>query len=269
MLWFLFFLAIAVVYGAIRFSEWLNRSLLPPLESDPSPLEIYERLAEKEAYKFRFKVETSFHVSECEDVDAEDDYYGTYADFVARMWEKPTFKFPPIIVERDGVTCSIVGIVDSGRSYPYVNVWEASDRKTYAGDGRHRWTRDGYKIDESAFLAVLSGENPNAALRAEPYPQTLEEALKKDRVQDSGRRFAIRYRNAELQASWRVVSRIKRGPEHMVARCHFRWGQRRTFRYDRIAEIFEIDTGEFIPVAEFASGRPLPIRKKRPKDKGA
>jgi hypothetical protein len=281
MLWLVFLLALAVVYGAIRLSEWLDPSLLPPPEPHHSPSEIYERLAEKQepASAASHKAERApssppapnFGVAS-RDSDlaaaAEYDDEETYADFVARMWEKPTLTFAPIIAQRDGVACTIVAIVDLRRSYPYVNVWEAGQRKTYAGDHRHLWTRDGVTVDESAFLAVLSGENPNSALRAEPYPRTLEEALQKDRVQDDGRRFAIHYRNADHQVSWRIVSRIRRGREHMVARCHFRWGQRRTFRYDRIAEIVEIDTGEFIPVAEFAFGRPLPNRKKRPKDKG-
>jgi hypothetical protein len=200
-------------------------------------------------------------MAEADNRDDEDD---DYDEFVEEMWRAPTRTFPAVTLRRNGVECGVVGVVETGRGYPYVNVWEKGRRKTFAGDGRHLWTRFGARIDSSAFLAIIGGEDPSKVLCADPYPQTLDEALQKDRIETKGRKFAIHYRNAEGSSSWRVISHVRRGEDSISACCHYRWGQHRHFRYDRLLAIVDLATGELIEVEDFASAPKTPGKIGKP-----
>ena len=189
-------------------------------------------------------------------------YDGEYEDFVECAWQHSTIDLNGIAIECDGKSAELISLTDVNRTYLYVNLWRAYERLTLASD-RHEWTRKGCVIDSSAFLAIAAGLPVDVALRFDPYPITIEDAKAKDRLETSERRLLIRYRNLQGQESWRVLSRVRHSREHMTARCHFRWGVRRTFLYDQILEIVDHDSGEFIYRKYFLKYSTQPKRKER------
>lgn len=87
-------------------------------------------------------------------------------------------------------------------------------------------------------------------------PGSFEEALapENNHVQ-AEHPLVINYRDAEGHESWRVVSDIHRGRDYFTACCHWRYGEPRTFRYDRLIQIINPEDGEIIPLKQFKSQR--------------
>src|ERR1700731_4221956 len=88
----------------------------------------------------------------------------------------------------------------------------------------------------SAFRAIRLGVDPEVALAPDPYPASYEAALEPayNRVAAVGRAFVICYSRADREISYRVISNVVRAADHVSARCHFRWGERRHFLYQRL-----------------------------------
>ncbi len=189
---------------------------------------------------------------EAEDFDDEE---GGYAAFVEEMWKRPGVDGKGVELRRGagGPICRLVSVVGGANGQPYVNVIENGERKTFAGDDRHRWERDGHRVDGSAFAAILRGVEPERALGPDPHPASAEQALRPeyDRWPTKDRRFVIGYENSRGERSYRVISRVVRQQDTFSARCHFRWGTRRTFLFEGLREVLDAKTGEVIPVAEF------------------
>lgn len=199
-----------------------------------------------------------------EDHDDGEDGYGA---FVRRKWSLPGVACGSLAMMRGDRPVTLETIVEDGGRV-YLNVVEDGVRKTYSGDGRHRWSRFGQSVDDSAFRAVLAGIPPATALAEEKRPQTPAEALATVRGETRGRVFVIGYRNGAGEASYRVISDVRRGVDEFSARCHFRWGAQRQFRGDRLTFVADAETGEEIAVADFLA-RPPPRRAGRQVAKGA
>jgi hypothetical protein len=202
-----------------------------------------------------------FDAKDLHDLRDARDYDDDYAAFVARMWKAKGVEVPRLWVMCDGKSCQIFSIVAGPHGYPYVNLFDGAERATYAGDGRREWARDGEVFDESAFCAVLAGVPPDLALRPEAAPQTMEQAAAKNRAKQSGRAFFLNYRNSKGEASWRIISGVRRAEDHFSAQCHFRWGRRRTFLFERVLEIADYESGELIQIKDFM--RPASRKRER------
>lgn len=197
--------------------------------------------------------------------DEEDDDYEEdpeYRRFVETMWRRPGVFLSGVTLTRLGPEATQFrahSLVDGENGYPYINGWEGSRQLTLAADDRHKWAFNGSPVDSSAFLAIAQGYPVAAALGPQRRPASAAEALSPefDHVATTERRYLIHYVNADGHSSWRVVSRVFRSDDGFTARCHFRWGQRRTFRFDRVREVIDGTTGEEIPLDQFVSGGPM------------
>lgn len=189
--------------------------------------------------------------------DDDDDY----ANFVAAMWRLPGINLKRIRVHRltamGASECVLMRLIQAEDRRVYINALEAGERKTFAGDGRHQWKRDGKEFDSSAFSAIALGADPEIVLRHEPHPQSALAAMQpeNDRCNTTDRRFLICYQNSKGELSCRVISRIIRQRDTFSARCHFRWGDRRTFLYEGLKAILDMGTGEIIAVETFRGKR--------------
>jgi hypothetical protein len=178
-----------------------------------------------------------------------------YASFVDECWAMEGVRTPPIELLRNGLSCTLFSVIPMGQGhYPYLNVIENGMRATYAGDGRHKWERDGAAIDCSAFSAVLAGADAEAVLCPDAPPTSLEEAIVKNRADAKGHVYFLHYRTFGGEESWRVISGVRRRKDEFDAFCHFRWGTRRTFRFERVLEILDGETGELIDMDTFIQG---------------
>jgi len=190
----------------------------------------------------------------------EEEVYADDADdydlFVANTWSRATIHTDTVTIEINGEPCNLISLTPGPHGYPYVNVRTSEgSRKSYAADSRHSWSVYGIPVKPDAFLAMMHGVNPITALHDDDAPETYEESLRMDRIDDGEKRYAIHYENAEGERAWRVVSRVVRDFESFTARCHLRWGARRTFRWDRLLEVIDLKTGEIIPLASFQKSR--------------
>ena len=193
-----------------------------------------------------------------ENFDYDDDGYEA---FVALMWTQPGIDLKKIHAERvwrsgEVFPAILVQLVESnGRLY--INLYEGKTRKTYAADNRHSWRRNGAVIDSSAFQAIKLGVDPEAALSPDSYPASFEAALgpAHNRVAAVGRAFVICYCKADGQSSYRVISHVVRAADHFSARCHFRWGERRHFLYERLLGVRDALTGETIELDNFRKNK--------------
>ena len=204
--------------------------------------------------KISFRIERFESSVEDDDSDYDDDGYEA---FVALMWRQPGVDLKKIQVERvwrsgEVFPAILVRLVESqGRLY--LNLYEGKTRKTYAADSRHSWQRNGAVIDSSAFRAIRLGVDPEVALAPDPYPASYEAALEPayNRVAAVGRAFVICYSRADREISYRVISNVVRAADHVSARCHFRWGERRHFLYQRLLGVRDAITGETIESVDF------------------
>jgi|GEM_PF-2846757 len=191
--------------------------------------------------------------SEMDFVASSDD---DYSFFTAETWRQATINAGPIPIIVNGEEFKLVSLAPGQHGYPYVNVLAPDGvRKSYAADARHQWSYQYAPFNPSAFLAMMHGVDPIKAITNDDAPETYEEALGMDRVGDGEKRYVIHYENAEGERAWRVVSRVVRDFESFTARCHLRWGARRTFRWDRLLEVIDVKTGEIIPLASFRKSR--------------
>lgn len=202
-----------------------------------------------------------------EDVDDGEDHYD---EFVAAMWQRAGIQLGGLRFERltgpVAVSCDLVSLVTGDNGARYLNVLEGGVRKTYSADGRHRWRHDGHDIDAAAFAAIARGAPAQEALRADPYPSSFEEAISPrcDRFPTKDQRPVISYEDSRGQLSYRVISRVVRQRDTFSARCHFRWGERRTFLFDGVRSVVDVETGEVVSLAKFRT----PKRKTRSSKRG-
>jgi hypothetical protein len=52
-----------------------------------------------------------------------------------------------------------------------------------------------------------------------------------------------------------LIRRLWRGSDRLTARCHFRWGERRTFLRIWIIELIDLETGEIVPFEKSGKNR--------------
>jgi hypothetical protein len=184
--------------------------------------------------------------------DAEDDDH--YKQFVDEMWASSDARPVRVRLERNGEDSFVRSIVDRPGTI-YVNTLEAGERKTYVAD-RHRWTRDGLKVSDAGFRAILFGVPPDEALRFNRPPASVEEALAPANNHLAAENsLVINYRDAEGEDSYRVISEIRRGDDRFTSRCHWRWGERRTFLYGRLIRVINPVDGKEIPIEQFRTPR--------------
>lgn len=200
------------------------------------------------------------------DSDLNDDFDDDrYSEFVTETWARSTTRLGNLQAVRitNGVRypaflVSISPPLGGGQGgYPYVNCIEDGRQVTFACDGRHDWEVAGLPVDSSAFRGIMLGVQPAKALGSRPPPQTPEEALSpdNDRHPARGRRFLIQYENGRGETSYRIISGVFRKQDGtFTANCHFRYGDRRTFRFDRVRQVADGDTGEEIPIDDFVLG---------------
>lgn len=190
----------------------------------------------------------------------DDDGYGA---FVADMWARPGVPLHDLAITRRtphaDIPCRVHSVVAGDGGSTYLNVVELGERKTYAADGRHMWAYQGREVDDSAFLGILRGASPAEALGPDIRPATPDEALSPrfDRFAGRGRKLVLTYRDAEGRVSCRAISDARRLTGGVTARCHFRYGIERTFRYDRILSLADATTGEIVEIED------LPTRRSR------
>ncbi|MGQ0445547.1 MAG: hypothetical protein ACT4O2_10595 [Beijerinckiaceae bacterium] len=189
-----------------------------------------------------------------DDTDYDDD---SYEAFVALMWRRPGIDLKKIPIERvwrsgEVFPAILVRLVE-GQGRLYINLYERETRKTDSADSRHSWQRNGAVIDSSAFQAIKLGVAPEVALAPDPYPASYEAALEPayNRVAAVGRAFVISYSKADGEISYRVISNVVRAADHFSARCHFRWGERRHFLYQRLLGVRDAITRETIESVDF------------------
>lgn len=197
--------------------------------------------------------------------DEDDDY----ADFVRQKWLLPGSEIGLTLTRQRAEGPSsfwLKSVVRTASGTIYVNGIEESRKISLAGDGRHRWEYQGRAVDTSAFAAMLAGISPETALQPEAYPATVAEALtpEKNRAEPQANAFIISYENAAGHRSYRVISGVRRDTDGFSAICHFRWGSRRDFRFDRLREVVDFETGEEIPIDDF---RKKPRSKAKPRRK--
>ena len=197
--------------------------------------------------------------------DADEDR--DYADFVQKIWglpglDLPNLKFERIRFDGERSECILVSIVKVSNGALYVNAHENGRRCTFRADRNHHWSHDGHAVDGSAFVAVARGVSFDVAFARDDAPASISEALepRNNRFGGSGRAFVIGYMNEFGIASFRVISGVLRSDGKLSARCHYRWGERRTFLFDRISAVADAQTGEVISrevfFAKRAPGRP-------------
>lgn len=194
-----------------------------------------------------------------------------YAEFVSEAWGSAEVETPPIPLMVNGQQAILKSIKRNGSRSPYVNVAVGSNsvRKTYVAE-RHIWSYLGRQVDASAFAAILQGIPADEALLPDPPPASLDEAIQKNRSEARGRTVALHFRDRNGGESWRIVSGLQRGTAHLNARCHYRWGDRRAFRNERIIALIDLETREPIDVADYLarridlpSARPSPRHRQR------
>lgn len=180
--------------------------------------------------------------------DEADDVDDDYDQFVASSWASATMPMGAKNMAVNGRACIVHSLTPAPDRAAYVNLtFPGSPRKcSFAGDDRHRWSIEGQRVSPAIFRAICEGSATADDIRPDDHPATLEDALAADRFPTTQRRMALQYASADGVVGWRVISRLQRGPDCLYAVCHLRWGDSRTFRYDRILTLLDIDTGERI-----------------------
>lgn len=204
--------------------------------------------------------------------ETSDDDDARYASFVSAMWKRPVADLGKLKGFRIGYTgkrypVQLISLSKAeGGGYLYVNCYEAGEKKTYAADERHEWEVMGAKVDSSAFMGVALGVAPVVALGHRENPRTPEEARAAHNTvfKGSGRCLVIGYQDGSGQLSYRVVSKVVRQPQagRFTANCHFRYGARRTFLFERLRSVEDADTGEPVDLTTFIRGGAAQKRKR-------
>lgn len=180
-----------------------------------------------------------------------------YRAFVHEMWTHDGINLGAFALQRlsyaGPIDCRLHSLVEGAPGRLYLNVYEGGERKTYAADSRHRWFHDGHSVDYSAFIGIMKGADPNIAFK-DAYPRSTEQAASRefDRFQTSDKRYVLCYRSSK-GVSHRTVSRVIRYKDRFSARCHFRWGERRTFCNEGLVSVFDLQTKKDIRVESFLS----------------
>lgn len=198
--------------------------------------------------------------------DVDDDFESDYADFVRATWAAADIHTAPIQISINGTPATLHSLKRRLDGAPYVNLWwgPARSPKTFVAD-RHEWEHGGGPLHASAFQAMLAGVPAEQAVLPDPPPNDIDEAIAKDRFAAEGRRLVLRYRDRNGSESWRIISRMVRGADNLAARCHYRWGEKRQFRNDRILGLADPDTREEIDVQAYLAKRidlPKPKRSR-------
>lgn len=230
---------------------------LPPTpyepDKEPSPSPRQEIIVSRnaiEAAGIRFSIEISCTES------ADFDYIDTnYDAFVAEQWSKAG-------VDLKGIT--LVRLIDGEQQSHqlhsmvepyYLNCLYDGTRKIFVPT-RQRWTLDGAEVEPIAFTAIMRGVPPAVAFRPDRRPATPAEAEAKDRHVTTDRRILLHYRDGAGREAYRIISRPSRSSAGSTAACHYRYGERREFRFDRVLSLSNAATGEFIePSAIFKGNR--------------
>lgn len=220
-----------------------------------------ENLLRKEAEIREWSRARAYKPPDAQDA-AADDGQDDYAAFVEEIWGLPGIPLPPLAFQRVRSTgerseCVLASLAKAPNGTTYINAYEAGLRRTFRADRRHHWTHDGHAVDESAFMAVARGVAPEIAFARDSPPSSISEALepRNNRFGGKGAQFVIGYRNESGEASFRVISNVIRSDDRLSARCHYRWGERRTFLFDRISAVADARTGEIIPREVFFARR--------------
>ena len=197
--------------------------------------------------------------------DSEDDD-DDYSQFVESRWAAATTPLGLKSMSVNDRACIVHSLTPAPDRAPYVNLtFVGSPRRlSFAGDDRHRWAIDGQRVSHAVFRAICEGRATADHIRPDDYPATMDAALAADRFPTKQRRLALEYASADGVVTWRVISRVQRGPEYLYAVCHLRWGDPRSFRYDRILTLLDIETGKRIDLPAYIARRiDLPARSRR------
>lgn len=252
----------AVVIGfLVKHDETQDRDTAsPPARPPPAPV-----IASRHVDRAVTLHDSAASPIRAEHDDGDDD---GYAIFVAGCFRDATIRCGDIAIEVNGVLCRLHSLTPASGRPPYVNLlWGPQrTRKSFAADTRHRWSVAGREMTAGVFAAMLRGAPVQMALQPDDHPTTPDEALARDRFETAGRRFLLQYRDNSGVVTWRVISRLQRGPEHLYALCHLRWGDLRHFAYDRILTLSDAESGERIDVAAYAARViDLPARRRKRK----
>lgn len=199
-----------------------------------------------------FGIEIVARLSVVED-DFEDDDSG-YNVIVNENWSLPGVNLNELRLRASSYSTLLtaISLVRAPNGRQYINALDGTKRKTFAVENSEWSQEDGRPIDQSAFLAIEAGSLPRFAIQPEPRPTTADEAFAKARGERRGRAFLLEYEDGNGAPSYRVISDVRRSADKFSARCHFRWGMRRTFRFDRVRSVHSANDGEEIPLTLFA-----------------
>lgn len=192
----------------------------------------------------------------------QEDDNESYDIFVEKCWNLSGVPLNSLIVERvhyDGKTqrCVMETIVKDTTGHLYLNCYVDGQKKTFSADSRHKWLYQNHTIDSSAFVAILRGIDVKVAFAEDIFASSIEEALSLNfnRFEGSGKKYVIQYTNSRDQMSYRFISSVVRLKDKLTSRCHYRWGERRHFRLDRIKTIVDVESEEIITVKDFMNRR--------------
>jgi len=127
---------------------------------------------------------------------------------------------------------------------------EDGERKTYAADKRHKWSRDGECFSSDAFQAVLKGTDPHSALTHAAHPDWINHPLPAQGTL-SGLVYSMEYASSQGEVTSRVfrlqaVSERWDGQLEVSGHCFLR-DEQRSFRPDRILVLRDHKSGKQIP----------------------
>ena len=186
-----------------------------------------------------------------------------YAAFVAGIWASADIYTQPVPLMLNGQPAILHSLKRRDEPAPFVNVFlgQSRARKTFVAN-RHSWSHAGQPVEPVAFTAMLHGVPAEKAVLPDPAPTTLAEAILNNRCEAKGRSVALHFRDRHGVESWRIISGLQRGDEKLNARCHYRWGERRSFRNANILALVDPDTRAPIDVAAYLARRiDLPRRQ--------
>lgn len=232
-----------------------------PRPQSPAPPEI-SRPSSLDALGIRGVVE--IRRAEPDDIDVDDE--DGYSEFVQTMWRKADIPCGEIAIEVNGAVCVLHSLTRGTENRVYANLVSGrpARKKTFACDDRHRWSVGGQRFSSAVFKAIAAGHATPEQIQADDHPATMADAMAADRLDTTARRFALQYAGSDGVVAWRVISRLNRGPEHLYAACHLRWGESRSFRNDRLLTLVDTESGETIDLPAYVARRiDLPPRKKR------
>lgn len=214
------------------------------------PQEIIVSTREYQSLGLSFTAEISY--SEVEGFDYSD---GKYEAFVDEQWAKTGVDLSGIMLVRHVGPEEHPYRLHSLVEPYYLNCLDGITRKTFVPN-RHRWTLDGVEVEPIAFTAIMRGVPPHVAFQPDLRPTTPAEAAAKNRHETADRKILLHYRNAASREAYRIISRPHRSGSGFTACCHYRYGERREFLFERVLSFSNATTGEVIePEALFRGNR--------------